>query len=212
MGRPVVWTTLVCPQCGATFTTKPCKARHGRRFCSVACRSQAHPPPVKRGNQHAFRGDQAKRMALYYRARQLTKHIPQCNRCDAPAQVTHHRDENWRNNALENLERLCRRCHVAHHEPALDRRDRYHPAPARRRQHERAHQLMQHVQECNRCGRAAEVTHHRDENPANNAVENLERLCRRCHLAHHWPQLLARRWRAKALALAQAKTRAAKVA
>lgn len=47
--------------------------------------------------------------------------LGQCNRCDAPAEVRHHIDENPRNNDLENIERLCRDCHLRHHNPVLVR-------------------------------------------------------------------------------------------
>lgn len=119
MARPVVWAPLRCPQCQCEFQVKPCDVRAGRRFCSVTCRTLACPPPRRPGNQHAFRGDAAGRQAMHYRARQLTKGTDVCQRCPRAAQVTHHRDGNPRNNALSNLERLCRRCHVNHHRADL---------------------------------------------------------------------------------------------
>lgn len=120
MGRPVVWATLVCERCQQPFRTKPCKVTAGRRFCSVGCRSLALPPPIRYGNQDTFRGDAAGRQAMHWRARKLTRHIVQCNRCPAKATLTHHVDENPRNNDLANLERLCRRCHITHHRPKLE--------------------------------------------------------------------------------------------
>ena len=30
----------------------------------------------------------------------------------------HHKDENWQNNRAENLERLCRSCHMKEHNPS----------------------------------------------------------------------------------------------
>lgn len=119
MGRRSVWTSLVCDWCHQSFQTKPYKARLGRRFCSVACRSATLPPPVRHGNQDAFRGDKAGRQAMHYRARRLTADIRLCNRCGAGAELTHHIDENTRNNELTNLERLCRRCHITHHRAKL---------------------------------------------------------------------------------------------
>lgn len=123
MGRLVVWATVICAQCAVEFRTKPCDVRSGRRFCSRACAglaSGAINGHMMRGNQFAFLGDQAGRMAMHYRARLLTKDIAQCNRCPALAQLTHHRDGNPRNNVPDNLERLCRRCHIAHHRPELE--------------------------------------------------------------------------------------------
>lgn len=45
---------------------------------------------------------------------------PLCEACmregrPNPAQVVHHKDENQRNNAPENLESMCRDCHERHH-------------------------------------------------------------------------------------------------
>ena len=41
-----------------------------------------------------------------------------CNRCGKPdARDVHHRDGNHLNNSLENLERICRICHVLEHRP-----------------------------------------------------------------------------------------------
>lgn len=119
MGRPALWVTLTCPTCGRDFQTKPCKMRMGQRYCSRSC-AQVIPRPWNIGNQYACRGDRGTRAAYMYRARQLTKHVEQCERCDRPAELTHHKDENWRNNTLTNLERLCRPCHVAHHRKELE--------------------------------------------------------------------------------------------
>lgn len=38
-----------------------------------------------------------------------------CERCGRDARDVHHRDGDWRNNAPQNLERLCRSCHVTEH-------------------------------------------------------------------------------------------------
>lgn len=43
-------------------------------------------------------------------------HIVVCNRCPATTKLeVHHKDRNWRNNAPENLEKLCRDCHIEEH-------------------------------------------------------------------------------------------------
>ena len=117
MGRPALWVPMVCEQCAVTIQAKPHDVRHGRRYCSNRCRHGAQrgrPQPWHRGNRFAWRGDRASRNTNHWRARQVKPHGP-CERCDGPGEVVHHKDENPRNNALENLERLCRPCHARHH-------------------------------------------------------------------------------------------------
>jgi 5-methylcytosine-specific restriction endonuclease McrA len=40
------------------------------------------------------------------------KPLGKCERCGKPAIDRHHKDDNPLNNALENIEALCRRCHM----------------------------------------------------------------------------------------------------
>lgn len=39
-----------------------------------------------------------------------------CNRCNKDARVVHHKNDNFRDNRLENLEPLCQSCHSKEHE------------------------------------------------------------------------------------------------
>jgi hypothetical protein len=133
-------------------------------------------------------------MAMYYRARQLTADVRDCQRCDAAAQVTHHRDENPRNNTPTNLERLCRPCHVAHHRAqVLDAKRRAwnphrHGTPAERR---RANGTLRQAvhdgritkpRHCSRCGAGGRIDgHHADYHRA----LDVEWLCRPCHAVAH---------------------------
>lgn len=115
MGRPAVWTELVCAACSRVVKIKPHKARKGQRFCSVACRNTVHVPPRMIGNQHAFKGDAAGPMAMRMRAQRMFPLGPECERCGGPPEVRHHRDEDPAHNVAENIETLCRTCHAKHH-------------------------------------------------------------------------------------------------
>lgn len=54
-------------------------------------------------------------MTTHRRARKLVPPGP-CVRCGAPkAKDVHHRDGNHTNNLRENLERICRSCHIKEH-------------------------------------------------------------------------------------------------
>lgn len=67
------------------------------------------------GNKNAWKGEAAGRWAMHKRAAKHRKE--NCERCGAPGQVVHHRDENPANNADDNFETLCRACHLLHHNP-----------------------------------------------------------------------------------------------
>jgi hypothetical protein len=56
------------------------------------------------------------RSTWYYEA---SKHKgSKCTRCDSTMRLeTHHIDGDWSNNAIENLDTLCRPCHKEHHKP-----------------------------------------------------------------------------------------------
>lgn len=52
--------------------------------------------------------------------RKIKAHIDKCERCPSTKNLlTHHKDRNRYNNAPENLERLCKKCHQKEHR--LDR-------------------------------------------------------------------------------------------
>ena len=77
-----------------------------RKFCDRHCMASAfdqrHSPEVGWSTAH-------------YHARKM---VPAgcCNRCGKPdASDVHHKDGNHLNNLLENLERICRSCHVREH-------------------------------------------------------------------------------------------------
>lgn len=105
-----------CPACFKIFFARLCE---DRKTCSRRCAGLLTPvSPHMRGNNYNFRGDNVTKWAQYKRANQIKTAGP-CERCGSSGEVVHHKDENLRNNTPENLERLCRSCHIAHHRVQL---------------------------------------------------------------------------------------------
>ena len=53
-------------------------------------------------------------MAEHRKARMLCPPGP-CEKCGAEKSEVHHKNEDWRDHRLENLQRLCRSCHIKAH-------------------------------------------------------------------------------------------------
>jgi hypothetical protein len=54
----------------------------------------------------------AKARALYYKSHKIVV----CDECGSKKQINiHHKDENWKNNNIKNLQPLCASCHTKHH-------------------------------------------------------------------------------------------------
>ena len=103
----------VCKTCGVEFYTKPSqiRLRNGGQHCSRACK-YANPDVFHRGTaHHGWRGDEIAMQSGHQRARRLYD-LDVCERCGEPAVDRHHVDGDTTNNALANVERLCRRCHM----------------------------------------------------------------------------------------------------
>ena len=113
----------VCAGCEREFVAyvRPC--RPARRFCSAECGARAmagrkQSPDhvasrVRRGADHPrWLGDEASRSAGHARAWRRYRDIGPCVRCGAEKSERHHRDGNTLNNEPENIEVLCRRCHM----------------------------------------------------------------------------------------------------
>lgn len=104
----------VCKTCGKRFYTKPSliRLRNGGQHCSRACK-HADPNAYRRGEEHhSWAGDAVTVMSGRQRAQRLYP-IGLCERCGNDlAADRHHIDANTRNNAPENVEALCRRCHM----------------------------------------------------------------------------------------------------
>lgn len=109
----------VCSNCGK-YTSSP------RKGLCVNCyrfeKRTGSPRPYRdvdgrgigcaRGKSHyAWKGDAAGKEAKHRRAVRLYP-LDKCNRCGKPAIDRHHKDGDPGNNRPENVEPLCRRCHM----------------------------------------------------------------------------------------------------
>lgn len=82
-----------------------------RKFCSLRCSGAQN---ALRANARGLSWDAAHR-----RARQI-KDPGNCEVCLSSLNIEiHHRNENWRDNTLENLQRLCSSCHKKAHSHKL---------------------------------------------------------------------------------------------
>ena len=105
---------IVCENCGIVFTVPPHRVKTARA-CSKPCVAALHSRerrgkvglgdtnPIWKGGIQTYR---------QYRK-------DSCERCGSDIHLlVHHKDKNRYNNALDNLETLCRRCHAIHHDSA----------------------------------------------------------------------------------------------
>jgi hypothetical protein len=103
----------ICKTCGKPFYTKPAliRLRNGGQHCSRACRF-ANPDSMVRGERHpAWKGDAAPANTKRERAQRRFPLGP-CERCGKPATDRHHKDADTGNNSPENVQILCRTCHM----------------------------------------------------------------------------------------------------
>lgn len=104
-----------CEQCGKKLERK--RLPNGdleylihfnrRKFCDLKCMATAFDArPVKNDPGWA---------TAHHHARKLVP-VGACEKCGSPdARDVHHRDGNYQNNDLSNLQRLCRSCHSKEH-------------------------------------------------------------------------------------------------
>lgn len=113
--KPITDASRFCEVCGVEIVRRrlPCGELMSRsvflrrKFCSRVCEGAAFASRPKKANPGW--------MTAHHHARNIKPTGP-CERCGAIKKTdVHHKDGNWRNNALDNLERLCRSCHVKHH-------------------------------------------------------------------------------------------------
>ena len=108
-----------CLQCSQMLTRKRFGTRledmgvfRRRRYCNLQCRGSMKHAETMASPSGMTRG------ACRRRARQMVPPGP-CERCGTMnALDVHHKDHDWTNNAPENLERICRSCHIRDHRPA----------------------------------------------------------------------------------------------
>ena len=79
-----------------------------RKFCDQKCMGAAFDARPSRSVDWS---------TSHYHARKLVPAGP-CETCGKPAATdVHHRDGDHTNNSRDNLERICRSCHIRHHRP-----------------------------------------------------------------------------------------------
>ena len=102
---------------------------HGLTCNCASCLAKRHDMTGK-NNPNWKHGKDEGWYWLHKKAREKTKLWPQkCNRCGVTENlVTHHKDHNWRNNSIDNLEILCKTCHLEEHHDefseGIERRER----------------------------------------------------------------------------------------
>lgn len=104
--------TRTCARCGKQVSRPPSRffGPPERSYCGLACRNAGL---VLRGEASpAWKGDKASPPAGRKRARQAYR-LGCCARCGRSAVDRHHRDGDTNNNSPDNIESLCRRCHMA---------------------------------------------------------------------------------------------------
>lgn len=103
-----------CPVCGDQFRVTG--GSHGKKSCGKkACTSELM-------SRAGFQGDNVTPHGARGRAKKV-KPIDQCERCGSEEQIErHHRDRDPYNNTPENVEVLCKPCHVAEHATGLCRK------------------------------------------------------------------------------------------
>lgn len=116
-----------CGSCGRALFVFPSALKDNpNQFCDMACciawrgarhgdkapaRSATRADSMRGANNPRWVGEAAGEEAGRKRAQRLYD-LGDCERCGAAATDRHHRDGNTHNNAPENIERLCRSCHM----------------------------------------------------------------------------------------------------
>src|SRR5262245_11321958 len=110
----------LCEECGAKLERKRFESGRledlsvfkRRKFCDQKCMAKAFDSRHRQGLHW---------MAAHHHARQVMGAKTECALCPSTKNLdVHHRDEDYQNNAPENLIVLCRSCHLKVH--------RYHTA------------------------------------------------------------------------------------
>jgi hypothetical protein len=111
-----------CAQCRTVFSRYVRPSLPRPMYCCARCRNKhiASRPDVKGAKAAARRGEKsiwwkgdaiAERSGRTRALRAFPEKAP-CEACGAERSERHHKDGNTKNNAAENVARLCRRCHM----------------------------------------------------------------------------------------------------
>ena len=83
-----------------------------RKYCGRGCMAQAFEARPKKIDPGW--------MTAHYHARKIAPQADCCVKCGRMGRTdVHHKDEDWQNNSPENLERLCRSCHIKEHRETI---------------------------------------------------------------------------------------------
>lgn len=83
-------------------------AFYKRKYCSLKCFGES-----QRG---VWRVANPQSMAAHHRARRIFIKLGICELCREHKKTEiHHKDRDWRNNDIQNLQELCHRCHMILH-------------------------------------------------------------------------------------------------
>jgi hypothetical protein len=94
-----------CPPCRRKHFLRNCKERWYRTYVKKGY-NQSGP------DNNSWKGGSS---PAYYQ--RVASELPDvCARCNAPPVLVHHKDGNRRNASIDNLERLCKRCHQIEHQ------------------------------------------------------------------------------------------------
>lgn len=120
--RPTLVPNVVCAACNKLVHKAPSKLKNsksGLYFCGRACKEKSQ----RIGGIAAIQPSHYKTGISVYHRNAIDAFGNACQRCGYnkyPICDVHHKDRNRHNNALENLEVLCSRCHDEEHYLARD--------------------------------------------------------------------------------------------
>ena len=107
-----------CEHCGAKLERKRFNGRledfrvfNNRKYCNRECMRKDY---LKLQSEEKRTSSNAHTTAR--KVNELIMHKTECERCGKTGKLDiHHRDKNWNNNEPENLQCLCRSCHMKLH-------------------------------------------------------------------------------------------------
>ena len=111
--------TRNCEYCNQEFLTTPSRIKKGNRFCSYICSSNSRSRKTDNKDTYTYNHRIARQTV------DILKHIDKCEICgikpiikvhnDKDELLVHHKDGNQKNNLIDNLQVICRRCHSRYH-------------------------------------------------------------------------------------------------